>query len=133
MCELIKELRIGNYILGNYTDYEDIDDIEKQEVCKVLTLDSVGVAEYSIWVEGESAYIERYDSFEGIPLTEEWLIKFGYKKYPHGDALFLPGHLVWVCNDLFIDDKNGIVLKYVHQIQNLYFALTSKELPTTNL
>lgn len=138
-----KELRINNFILGNYTDYGDIEDIEKQEVCKVLALDSVGLAEYSIWVEGESAYIERYDSFEGIPLTEEWFLKLGFiirylnedKNKPrwwkvegnrHIDLYFESQVMsnVFMINSL----QYSIEIKYVHQLQNLYFALTGTEL-----
>ena len=62
-----------------------------------------------------------------IPLTEEWLLKFGYDLTTENHYA-LSGHLIWKCNDLFMCDKNGIVLKYVHQLQNLYFALTGEEL-----
>jgi hypothetical protein len=84
--------------------------------------------------------------FEPIPLTEEWLLKFGFKKsivkepwfernkielfkYSKGD-FFLLGryntaygiglHDIW--------DGMEINLQYVHQLQNLYFALTAEEL-----
>ena len=68
---------------------------------------------------------------EPIPLTEEWLIKFGLLKTKEGS--FLLG-----CYDLIgyedsyriLLPKNGILatIKYVHQLQNLYFALTQTEL-----
>lgn len=70
-----------------------------------------------------------------IPLTEEWLLKFGFIK------------MDWTENEncyeksfvLQKDDKEGYNLmdndvatlqqfKYVHQLQNLYFALTGEEL-----
>ena len=67
----------------------------------------------------------------GIPLTEDWLIKFGYTK--EGSNFWFIGHIVWEYDDgVFICDKNGITLKYVHQLQNLYFALTGKELTLQN-
>lgn len=31
-------------------------------------------------------------------------------------------------NGQFICDKTGVVLKYVHQLQNLYFAINNQEL-----
>lgn len=77
------------------------------------------------------------DEIEGIPLTEEWLLKFRFnKKTVDG-----------VHNDIFewfkIQSEKGgfeygfenyqlsipnVRLHYVHQLQNLYFALTGKEL-----
>ena len=72
--------------------------------------------------------IEKGDSkAKPIPLTEEWLLNFGYIK--NGSNYIIQGHSIFVCNDLLMCDKNGIVLKSVHQLQNLYFALTGgKEL-----
>ena len=66
------------------------------------------------------------DHINPIPLTEEWLLKFGYIKI--GNNYLIQGHSIWICNDLFMCDKNGMILKHVHQLQNLYFALTNKEL-----
>ena len=61
-----------------------------------------------------------------VPLTEEWLIKFGFEKayetcYQYKD---------FILNDKFImmDIDITIQLKHVHQLQNLYFALTGEEL-----
>jgi hypothetical protein len=69
---------------------------------------------------------------EGIPLTEEWLMKFGFLKigkfgFFHLDSLYLT----------YNDDKTIFYFQYrtkasiihaVHQLQNLYFALTGQEL-----
>jgi hypothetical protein len=68
-----------------------------------------------------------------IPLTEEWLLNFGFepdkdnahflnkepftlKEHPEGFVVWHKGHAL------------GIVIKHVHQLQNLYFALTGEEL-----
>ena len=56
-----------------------------------------------------------------IPLTEEWLLKFGF--IWDGDIKILKGYL----ND-YVDGNGEARLKYVHQLQNLYFALTGEEL-----
>jgi len=40
----------------------------------------------------------------------------------------IKGMRIWKCNDMFLCDKTGVQLKYLHQLQNLYFALTGKEL-----
>lgn len=69
-----------------------------------------------------------------IPITKEWLIKFGFSKsYPDGEESF--GY--WDLNNVeFLDFENGefeinstaFIFKYVHQLQNLYFVLTGEEL-----
>jgi hypothetical protein len=84
--------------------------------------------------------------FEPIPLTEEWLLKFGYCKkigarvgygYDCGHGIMrviqynatLYQYRTWSN----IDRLNGFSwnktrIDYVHQLQNLYFALTGEEL-----
>jgi len=82
-----------------------------------------------------------FDYIKPIPLTEEWLLKFGfvdgsylYKNYKvkAGDywnsVKFYEGE--WCYNN---DDSDAAcyfltTIKYVHQLQNLYFALTNEEL-----
>ena len=62
-----------------------------------------------------------------IRLDEEWLAKLGYDLISENHYGVL-GHLIWKIEDRFYCDKNGMQLKYVHQLQNLYFALTGSEL-----
>jgi hypothetical protein len=76
-----------------------------------------------------------YVVFEPIPLTEEWLLKFGFKKPAHtwcGDVFHLTEWDKYPINWCVAMNKNNAViiekLKYVHQLQNLYFALTGEEL-----
>jgi hypothetical protein len=77
---------------------------------------------------------------EPIPLTEEWLVKFGFEKRD------VPYQRRWLLNDFEIEKQGNLFAyviwdesaphltqfrghsKYVHQLQNLYFALTGKEL-----
>jgi hypothetical protein len=77
-----------------------------------------------------------------IPITEEWLINFGFKKHKCniGGADMWQGMDAWSINDnnwLFRGNPiDGLKLvgyfnsniEYVHQLQNLYFALTGIEL-----
>ena len=64
---------------------------------------------------------------EPIPLTEEWLVKFGFEihivEMVFGNFyLKINGdHFEYYCN-------NRVELKYVHQLQNLYHALMGEEL-----
>ncbi len=71
-----------------------------------------------------------------IPLTEEWLVKFGFKRDStlYGETrklgCFNIGKLT---NGYFIEggvdsNKTSINIQYVHQLQNLYFSLTNEEL-----
>ena len=85
-----------------------------------------------------------YDSIQPIPLTEEWLEKFGFvcTWCGQGDGqtweLNTPNQLPIVIHGdmypLYFDYSEngswmyGAELKYVHQLQNLYFALTGQEL-----
>lgn len=76
-------------------------------------------------------YVRTYSQFdefiEPIPLTDEWLVKFGfeksYKSFVKGDFTFITNH--GLAYKLTIITN---LPKYVHQLQNLYFALTGEEL-----
>lgn len=104
------EIRIGNLIVESLSFGSD----------KVIKVDS-------------NIFNRRIDEFIPIPLTEEWLLKFGFKKNLNSNDIIyyiLAGECLLEYNlthnfadiDLFID------IKYVHQLQNLYFALTNEEL-----
>jgi hypothetical protein len=66
-------------------------------------------------------------NYSPIPLTEEWLTKFGFK--PYGDG-FHKGHF-WIGphHKIAWYGKSEIIeCQYIHSLQNLYSALTGKEL-----
>ena len=122
-----RELRIGNYVqrYGEIITVDGIDDIDVfNKNCGEIPLHSV----------------------EPIQLTEDWMLKFGCQRVESG-------WLVKYCDFLFYDPlfKNGggqyesrkivkggfmrkshfvsdLAIRYVHQLQNLYFALTGEEL-----
>ena len=77
-----------------------------------------------------------------IPLTEEWLLKFGFERIEdeiHGEITWdyqrdIDSHECWAewneigqLEGVMVDCVNRLI-KYVHQLQNLYFALTNEEL-----
>ena len=88
------------------------------------------------------------DDYKPIPITEEWLLKFGFKKWDRSDymTLFLSENdenefSRQVIDFWFGDDdfqaaelcRSGVCfkrvkMKYVHQLQNLYFSITGEEL-----
>ena len=72
-----------------------------------------------------------------IPLTEEWVRRLDFEECINGETLLInidngltllykEKGVVHLDNDYFSEDY--IKVKYVHQVQNLYFALTSEEL-----
>ena len=119
------ELRLGNLI--DRGDYH----------CKVTGITEDGIMTEPINYEGER-FVEKI--ITPIPLTEEWLIKlnFKYKKTEKSNSYSLDFFRVSFVIDgrykgkMFISvanlnpDVNNFL--YVHQLQNLYFALTGKEL-----
>ena len=95
-------------------------------------------------IKTETGYVDKY--CRPIPLTEEWLLRFGFEKdtyastnrwilYNHdeGEVLFeISGSDSYGWVRIFTT-TNGIEdtdthFKHVHQLQNLYFALTGEEL-----
>ena len=79
--------------------------------------------------------IEKPD-YQPIPLTEEWLLKFGFEWSIQHQAHYLNGFdfVIDICTDYsrVIKYKRGgevmTRIQHVHQLQNLYFALTGEEL-----
>jgi hypothetical protein len=68
------------------------------------------------------------DKIKPIPLTEGWLKKLGFEKALNG---WWDETENWCCNnnDFYLGAKMFLAkVDYVHQLQNLYFALTGKEL-----
>jgi hypothetical protein len=71
-----------------------------------------------------------------IPLTEEWLLKFGFDYYKSNNSYQLDtklgfsiwGRIISGFNVYYESDEIGETFKYVHQLQNLIFALTGNEL-----
>jgi len=84
---------------------------------------------------------------EPIPLTEKWLERLGFEKDIIDGILFYVKHNkqntiqlhskvfdVYVCQNNIIDSSVQVVrMKYVHELQNLYFALTGVELEVKEL
>ena len=68
------------------------------------------------------------NEFKPIQLTEEWLLKLGAKKDKIDNTYYLSELEIMLPN--FFRYKTSIIsrIDYVHQLQNLYFALTGEEL-----
>lgn len=120
------ELRIGNLV--NFRDEDHVFEITEIHKLGIGVKDS----EQETWIE--------YDCFDPIPLTKEWLVRFGfdskiiiyYKPDNPSLAIKLWDHEA-TPNVKYILFWENIVIRdlevfYVHQLQNLYFALTGEEL-----
>lgn len=109
------ELRLGNYI-GSLNDIN-----EPAKICYV--------GEYDFGYErlSDGEYFQG-NSIKPIPLNEEWLLKLGAI---NGEGMFYLDELELIIYKSHIAIYSlGIKIKYVHQLQNLIFALTDKELTT---
>ena len=67
-----------------------------------------------------------------IKITEKWLFKFGFELSEQSDDVFEIGNfqilrMLGNTFELFSHDS-PVEIKFVHQVQNLYFALTGSEL-----
>lgn len=118
---IVNELRLGNLVNEKVLG-----------VCPVvqITKDSVWVEINNLTTNGSVQKVSYHISegnIKGVPLTESWLIKFGLK-----DTF-----LQWSLHKIF--NKEGysiykghgcidIEIYYVHQLQNLFFVLSGKEL-----
>ena len=120
-----QELRIGNYVnrLG-----------EKTEVT------AISIGHISTPASGAITL----NQIKPIPLTEEWLIKFGFEKDTGNDFYDfwnLKDFRVFVHKNaasVFIHWKGNELEPYINnlhvqQLQNLFFALTGEELTTKAL
>ena len=122
----VNELRIGNLI--EYRIQDDLDD--RKDWWEVSKIDATDLCILESNID--------YD-FRPIPLTEEWLLKFGFEKQ-HNEDDFDYWFKKGFCDDIFWEHSEGFChnlnyggeIKYVHQLQNLYFALTGEELVLKN-
>lgn len=79
---------------------------------------------------------ENPNKFRPIPLTEEWLIKLGFNKNKYGYLVVPLNGVFDEVDELRTSDFNDFVfgyygyknIKYVHQLQNLYYTLTGEKL-----
>lgn len=134
------ELRIGNY-------FHPISRVGKVHlpltgyIFKVIKIDlfQIEAVEY----EKHPAQVEtplkfKIENLSPIPLSAEWLIKYGFEVFPWGWVRLVgdggrkviinyysePHFRAWFT----VGGGLKVKIDYVHQLQNLYFALTGIEL-----
>jgi len=124
----LNELRIGNFIKGpltlNGVFYPDLAPVESIELQLKL--------EHFVWFRANP---DLYKSLEPIPLTEEWMQRFSDAS-EHELKWDLHQYIMVVKRYekyfLHFTDKGFLLdVKWVHQLQNICFALTGDELELT--
>ena len=103
-------------------------------ILEVVRISKDGAINYEIVEKSKGQHVNG-GVVRPIPLTEEWLLRFGFKRFPWGlvkDNLLFKDDLK--CTYLILQVGNGFEVKVscVHELQNLYFALTNNELVCTS-
>jgi len=113
---LANELRIGNWVTG-----------EDGKAISIYAIDEDGV---NGCVNPNDGLEILYNAAEPIPLTEDWLVKFGFEKRFGNE--FWKNNMEFDINTIgkvrFHWSQKVTYVDSVHQLQNLYFALTGTEL-----
>jgi hypothetical protein len=117
----IEDIRVGNWVYHNY-NWSSRNEGANPEgyYFQIDESDFYADAECRLSIE---------DDLEGILIDETWLLRFGFR--PTDCALYSYGlYFTWnsFTNSLFLWKTEVTHIKYVHQLQNLYYALTSSEL-----
>ena len=139
------ELRIGNLVgledsewngFNQFFEFMEnsevksfLDDKNKYAIVKTIA-DEVELMAYGVDLDFYS-----YKEIQPIPLTEDWLIRFGFellpwgwvKKSDTGTSLRITTHHYFAR-----EGNSSIKIESIHQLQNLYFALTGTELTLKN-
>jgi hypothetical protein len=116
------QFMVGNFIKDEVSgELMVVSELKRDEVVAVL-------------VDRSKYPLSKGWSMAPVPLTEEWVIKFGLEKIEHSN------YNEWGDESFFIIDERGagkwhhysspgtFYFQWVHQLQNLYFALTGTEL-----
>ena len=119
----INELMVGNHVIDN-----------KSGIKGVVT--AIGATKVQI----NHCIMVQIKDVLPISLTEEWLVKFGFGVYSNvgqnkcfGIEMFVV--VFWFNSNPTKVLYDGVLLReiqFVHQLQNLYFALTGIELTTSD-
>lgn len=116
------ELRLGNLV--QYVD--------TKEPCTIYEIEHRFKKIYRINDLNDNKNIEP------IPITEEWLLKIGFKRVEWSSFAWYHENDIDAIFQIELNSKGPLHIwdgaytdascQYIHQLQNLFFALTGKEL-----
>jgi hypothetical protein len=141
-----EELRIGNFL--------EVDNMQYHPSLKGVVLKVTGISPakgledewtHSVGLRpieklnarSINSYSQLMQFIKPIPLTEDWLIKFGFIKHDMGwfwiswgtnGTEIIQWNISYKQYVFSLGKARFKTLEHVHQLQNLYFALTGKEL-----
>ena len=112
-----QELRIGNFVFDGYQNTEK-------------------VFELSIFGDLHRVNELSPEAFNPIPLTEEILLKFRYKKIRDNEFLFDNHFIIFIKESkidfcLFNSEGNDFFvceIQFAHELQNLHYSIRKEEL-----
>jgi len=127
----LNELRLGNLVNGK----EPYSSESKNFIVK-------SISEKGVNCLGDNKQGDSYATdIKGIELTEEWLLKFGFEERVESDNFSKwgigdnPQTSDWMLlikqfkdENIFFYNNGHHKINHVHQLQNLYHALTGQEL-----
>lgn len=134
------ELRINNIVLLDNKEYwPEVANIpmlitqitETESLKRGKWTYSVGLKELNQSAGYNDTYSQFIDFIKPIPLTEDWLLKMGFGKWENKKIWSYKSVLIYYhSKHMFCYGKSysRTKLKYIHQVQNLIFALTGTEL-----
>jgi hypothetical protein len=134
------EMKVNELRIGNLVEYNDclayVYSVESAEPRvnsnfndkEIVTLQLNGLTTVTI------------NEVQPIPLTEEWLLKFGFERLHQSNYILLENgsesfHLCETIFSYWVLEFKGLHwsrIQHVHQLQNLYQALTGEELTLKN-
>jgi len=111
----VKELRIGNYVCFSDSGL-------------TFRVESISAAGLGVSNSDKESWCE-IERFEAIPLTREWLLKFGLVESEKDcRTFFSKGYFKLEFSNGGNSYYKRKFISSVHQLQNLYFALNQQEL-----
>ncbi|WP_185260330.1 hypothetical protein [Elizabethkingia anophelis] len=122
------ELRIGNYIEYNKCILPIIG------IASPKPVDGRFADKWVIELLCNGFINATLDQLIPIPLTEEWLLKLGFIdealecRNERIHKTYRSGELILDERFILMDIDTKVEVKYIHQLQNLFYALTGEEL-----
>jgi len=120
------EFRIGNYVF-----------LHKNSIGKVTAIEQhlILINQYYVKINDTNDIYYQANQIKPIPLNEELLLKCGFVKLGDLDFFYILEYEMnfKISSDLkmiawYNLQLHNVKIEYLHQLQNLYFALTNNEL-----